>query len=163
MPEATMAYLLAFKKLKIMSARRRASAVHGPHSVISMAAFQDKILSVSAHDASDDESLLQMARRIREIVRGDYAADALPDDIQKAMNEMRKRFTCLLQIMPYQQLVKDGHVNQLLDDYLGLLLMADEEYTGICERYIQEREYYFHHARAVQETALRMQHLVTDK
>lgn len=165
-----MAQLIALKHPVILKRFLNSHRAGSPRMVIYVAAFHKAHPAIPfrhhANATPGGPGMLQTVRRIKEILYEDYNADGLPEETRKALTAVRERFMHILQVMPYRQLVQEGYVNQLLDDYLGLLLIADEQPDPspggwhVDEQYMDEREYYYRHPELVKEIALQMKYLV---
>ncbi len=75
----------------------------------------------------EDQGALLLVKRINHGAFGDYSNSGMAPELKKAMAEMQAQFRQKLQTMPYAELVSGGHVNKMLDDYLGLLVMASDK------------------------------------
>ncbi|MDE3060037.1 MAG: hypothetical protein KGJ06_03395 [Pseudomonadota bacterium] len=113
--------------------------------------------------------------RLCQAAHGDSGRN-LPDETGKALQEIQRNFKEKLDSLPYRQLVEDGHLSQLLDDYLGLMAIASEKMLDYLElvgdyaagrreeeklrRYAEERDYYYHNPQVIQEIGLRFKGLI---
>jgi hypothetical protein len=102
-------------------------------SVVDLSLFTNPQRSIQAMrncgviTKDEDQAALLVVKRINHGAFADYSAGGMNEELKKAITNVQTEFRQKLQTMPYQQLVDGGHVNKLLDDYLGLLVQASEK------------------------------------
>jgi hypothetical protein len=114
--------------------------------------------------ANDDEGAVwTMLKRIKDSLQDVNTRSDMPDDIKKLFGEIQRQFRHKVKIMPYKQLLDEHHINQLLDDYLSLLIIGNENQEEIVRQYRAEREYYYTNPSGVRNVAVHLKDFITQQ